>query len=147
MPSTSNSQRVTMARAPAWVRATRWIVAAVCGLLLALVAAGTAHASSAHARVAGDTAVAAHPAHAAHVLTSLPSRGPDHRCPLDSGSAWIDSYEDEDDECSHRNGASGSAHATLQHAPGLRDRSASAGSLTPDGPAPTQFLTDSVRRL
>ena len=146
MPSTSKLHRVTMARAPAWVRATRWILAAVCCLLLAFAAAGSVHASSAPARAACDTAVAAQPAHAAHVLTPLPSRGSDHQCPLDSGNAWVDFDEDEDDECSHGNGASGSAYATAEDAPGLRDLSASAGSLTADEPA-NQFLTDSVRRL
>ena len=146
MPSTSKLHRVTMARAPAWVRATRWIVAALGCLLLAFVAAGTAHASSAPVRAACDTAVAAQPAHAAPVLTPLPTRGSDHQCPLDSDNAWVVSDEDEDDDCSHGTGASGSAYATAEDAPGLRDRSASAGSLTADEPA-NQFLTDSVRRL
>ena len=129
----------------------RWVVGFVCGLLLTLVSAATAHASTAPAcDGSSGAAIAAQPAHAAQspVLMPQPIRDTRHQCPLDSDDVWIESDEDEDDDGSPDGVSSRLAQLSVEEALGQRQSSAPGGSLTPDDRTPaTQFLIDSVRRM
>ena len=150
MRSKSTSRRSTTARARGWSSAARWVVGLVCGLLLTLVSAAPAHASTMPAQDASSgAAIAAHTARAAHsaVLTHQPTRDTRHRNPLESDDVWLDSDEDEDDDVSH-DGPSRLTQLSVEEALGLRQSSAPQGSLAPDDRTPaTQFLIDSVRRM
>jgi hypothetical protein len=156
MLSKSYSHRCRTAHAVGWSRVTRWIVSVMCGLLLALVSAAAAHASSAIARDAADCtaascdAVAAESTHAASVavLTQLPMRGSGHHCPLDSDDVWTDLDDDNDDDVGQNGDASQLAQLSVEEALGQGHSPAPAGSLMSDERTPaTQFLIDSVRRM
>ena len=156
MPSTSYSHRCKTAHAVGWSRAIRWILSVMSGFLLTLASAGAAHAATpvAHSATVNSPAadcaiVAAQPTstpHGLEVFDGRPVRDSGHQCPLDSSDSWLE--PDDDDEGSGDTGSPDARHLSVEEALGLRNPSASVGSLTPDGDTlANQFLTDSIRRM
>jgi hypothetical protein len=153
MQTTSYSCPRTVGHTVGWHRATRWIVSVVCGLLLALVAASPAHASSVTSSSAPiDRAAAAAADSATPDRTALdraPVRHSGSHDPFDSSDVWLDPDNDRDDDDSLREHvSSGSDYLSAEELLGLTRASLEpGGSLVPDHTPGNPFLAESARRL
>lgn len=147
-------------RAEYWRGAARWLFVLSCGLLLILISAGSARASTTSPLVAAVDSIAAGQAlgaaesplasHPDRVIDRQPVRDSHSQEPADSRDLIDEEDEDRDDDDDAQDPRDPhTLHLSVDEILGQRCPSRTSGApLSPDGDSlATTYLTESVRRL